>query len=104
MSETPQRRSRKRKFAVWIIRVIYAVVIMAMIDSWSFFNFRHGVFCFATEKMSDGGTTISAGPGYTLTFWRRMDGTAYGPEIWFWGAPFVIDAAHRGVQVHWIWS
>lgn len=77
---------------------------MAFVDCWSDFYFRHGVFSVTTAAMKDGGTTMSVGPGYFITFWRRLDGAAYGPEIWFWFSPFVIDAAHHGTGVHWIWS
>jgi len=104
MSENSQRRSWKRRIAVWIIRIVYASVLMATVDSWSGFYYRHGIFSVTLEGMRDGGTTMSVGPGYFMTFWRPMDGRAYGPVVWFWGAPFVVDAAHRGVQVHWIWS
>jgi hypothetical protein len=104
MDENPPQRFRKRKITIWIFRVIYAVILMATIDSWSGFFYGHGVFSITLAEMRDGGTTMSVGPGYCMTFWRRMDGKAYGPVIWFWGAPFIVDAAHRGVQVHWIWS
>lgn len=54
--------------------------------------------------MKDGGTTGSVGFGYFLTFYRRMSGEPYGPEVWFWFTPFVISAAHRHVEVRWVWA
>ena len=53
--------------------------------------------------LKDGGTTGSVGFGYVLTYYRQMDGRAYGPEVWFWFAPFVISAAHWHVEVRWLW-
>jgi hypothetical protein len=55
-------------------------------------------------QMRDGGSTGSVGFGYFLTYYRRMDGQAYGPEVWFWFTPFVISAAHRHIEVRWIWK
>ena len=104
MSDKPQRPSRRRKIFVWIIRGMYISVLMASIDCYSGWFYGHGVFSMTLAGMRDGGTTMSVGPGYCMTFWRRMDGDAVGPEIWFWFTPFIVDAAHRGVQIHWIWS
>lgn len=86
------------------MRAILVSIFMAMLDCWSNVHYSHSVFRFTEAKLSDGGTTLSAGPGYTLVFWRRMDGSAYGPEIWFWFTPFRLDAAHRGIQIHWVWN
>jgi hypothetical protein len=83
---------------------MYISVLMASIDCYTGFHYGHGVFSVTLAGMRDGGTTMSVGPGYGMYFWRRMDGAAYGPEIWFWFTPFIIDAAHRGVQIHWVWS
>jgi hypothetical protein len=103
MSEQPQRRYWKRKIFVWIIRAVYISVLMAMIDSWSGYSDGHGVFSMTTGGLKDGGTTMSIGPDYSIIFWRSMDGSAYGPEVWFWFTPFIVDAAHRGLRVHLLW-
>ena len=104
LSRSPRRRSLKRKIFVWIIRAVYISVLMATIDSCTGYYYGHPIFSMTMAGMSDGGTTMTIGPGYFLTFWRRMDGAAYGPEIWFWFTPFIVDAAHHGLQVHWLWS
>ncbi len=83
---------------------MYISVLMATIDSFTGYYYGHGVFSITMEGIKDGGTTISLGPGYFMTFWRRMDGTAYGPEVWFWFTPFKVDAAHRHVSVRWVWQ
>jgi len=77
---------------------------MAIVDCGSGLYYRHGVFSVTTAKWRDGGTTASVGPGYCILYWRVMGGGGDGPEVWFWFTPFVIDTAHRGVQIYWIWS
>ena len=98
------RRPLKQRIVVWLVRAAYISVLLAAIDSWSAHCFRHGVVSVTMGGLKDGGTRMSVGPGYFMTFWRRMDGKAYGPEIWFWFTPFVIDAAHGGIRVRWIWT
>jgi len=68
MIDNPPPRPRRRKIVTWIIRVVYAVVLMATIDSWSGFYYRHGVFSITLAKIRDGGTTASVGLGYCMTF------------------------------------
>ena len=83
---------------------MYISVLMAAIDSWSGYYYGHPIFSKTVSGWKDGGTTMTIGLGYGMRFWRRMDGSAYGPVIWFWFTPFIIDASHRGIQVHWLWS
>jgi hypothetical protein len=99
---SPRRRPLKQAVCVWIVRAVYISVLMAAIDCCSGYYFRHGVFSMTWYGLKDGGTTMSVGPGYCMTFWRRMDGEAYGPEIWFWFTPFRVDMAHRNFQIHWL--
>jgi hypothetical protein len=101
-SEKPRRMSLKKRFAVWITRAVYVSVIMAVLDGWSGHYFGRGVFSVTTGGLKDGGTTTSIGPGYCMVYWRSMDGSAYGPEIWFWFAPIVVDAAHGGLKLRWL--
>lgn len=67
-------------------------------------EYRRTFFSTDAWMMRDGGSTGHNGFLYTLVFWRRMDGAAYGPEVWFWFTPFVIDAAHKGVRIRLLWQ
>ena len=49
--------------------------------------------------MRDGGSTGHTGFLYSIVFWRSMSGSPYGPEIWFWFTPFVLDAAHGRTRI-----
>ena len=56
--------------------------------------------------MTGNGDAIYYGFGYVLVNYAdtyRDGGRTLGPELWFCFTPFVIDAAHRGISVHWIW-
>jgi hypothetical protein len=103
MSEKPQRQSRKRNIFAWIIRAIYVSLLMGFIDCYSDCYLGHGAV--SVPVWEDRGKPASygyVGFGYCLSCFHRD--TLDGPVIWFWFTPFVIDAAHRGIQVHWIWS
>jgi hypothetical protein len=104
MSDKPKIKFSKRKILIWIVRIIYISVLMAAIDSWTGYRYGHPIFSMTVAGWRDGGTTMTIGPGYGIRFWRPMDGSAYGPVIWFYFTPFVIDAAHRGITIHWLWS
>ena len=89
---------------MWIIRAICLSLLLAMIDCWSG-DFLGGTLCSVPlYKLRDGGTTGSVGFGYSLTYYRQMDGRADGPKVWFWFTPIVIDAAHHGIKVRWLWK
>lgn len=104
MNSVEPRPSRRKRVATRVLGAVLLSVILATSDMWTGLKYRRTFFSTNSWKMKDGGSTGHTGFLYSLVFWRRMDGSAYGPEVWFWFTPFVIDAAHRGVQIHWIWS
>jgi hypothetical protein len=75
-----------------------------MIDCWAGYFLNSTVCSIPIWAMKDGGSTGSVGFGYYLTYYRKMDGRAYGPEVWFWFTPVVISAAHQNVEVRWLWT
>jgi hypothetical protein len=75
-----------------------------MCDTWTALEYRRTFFSTNSWKMRDGGSTGHTGFLYSLVYWRRMDGTAYGPEVWFWFTPFVLDAAHKNPRVRLLWQ
>jgi hypothetical protein len=89
--------------ARWALWAVCASVVLAGCDIWTAQRFRRTWLSVTTWKMKDGGSTGHVGFLYTMVFWRSMDGE-YGPELWFWFSPLVIDAAHGGVTVRWVWA
>ena len=94
----------KRKIPGWIARLVGLSLLLAMIDCSAGYFLGTTVCSIPIWKMKDGGTTSSVGFGYFLTYYRRMDAKANGPEVWFWFTPFVISAAHRHVELRWLWK
>ncbi len=87
----------------WLFRGVFLSVIFAMCDSWWASEHLNTLFSTTTWATRDGGTRGYVGLGYCLTYYRSLSGER-GPAVWFWFTPFVIDTAHRGVQVRWLWS
>lgn len=88
----------------WIARVFCLSVILAMCDSWTATEYRRTFFSTNSWKLKDGGSTGHNGFRYSLVYWRSMDGTAYGPEVWFWFTPLVVDAAHKNMRIRLLWQ
>jgi hypothetical protein len=89
-----------------MIRALYISVIFAMCDLCSLSWNDNSVFSHAPFQTGNG-DAIYTGFGYTLVNYRDVyfdDGRTYGPEVWFWFTPVVIDIAHGGIQVHWLWD
>ena len=101
-------KSRKQlfgKITKWGFRVVYISVILAMCDFWSASTARRDtVFSKCEFRITDGGSAEYVGFGYTMSYLRKMDGSAYGPVLHFWFTPFLIDAAHGKVKMHWLWE
>jgi hypothetical protein len=87
----------------WIGLALAISVALALCDIWSASQFRRTIFSTTSWKMKDGGSTGHNGFLYSLTFWRSLDG-AYGPEIWFWFTPVVIDASGARVRIRLFWA
>jgi len=96
--------SRRKRILAWIVRAVCLSVILATCDMWTAMEYRCTFFSTNSWKMRDGGSTGHTGFLYSLVFWRRMDGAAYGPEVWFWFSPFVLDAAHKHMRVRLLWQ
>ncbi len=92
------------KILPWVFRVMYISVIFALCDCWWATTYRGTMFSRAQWKMKDGGTTGYMGFGYDLTYFRRIGGSHYGPQVWFWFTPFIIDLGHKHAQICWIWK
>ena len=105
-SKPHQGRFRKRRILVWMVRAMYISVILAICDVWTAGTKRDfTLFSKNTWEMSDGGTKGYIGFGYSMIYFRRLGGEPFGPVIWFWFTPVVVDATgHRGIQVRWLWS
>lgn len=98
-----KRCIRLGKLLPWLLRGVCLSVIFAMCDSWWATGHTNTLFSATTWATRDGGTRGYVGFGYCLTYYRSLSGER-GPAVWFWYTPFVIDTAHRGVQVRWLWS
>jgi len=99
------RKQRFGKMAKWGFRVVYIFVILAICDFWSASTARRDTLFSKCEfRITDGGSAEYVGFGYTMSYLRKMDGSAYGPVLHFWFAPFLIDAAHGKVKMHWLWE
>jgi hypothetical protein len=106
MSDKPQ--SRRRKILVWIVRVICISLVFGMSDvcSLSFGSQSRPIFSMSWFRTgnSDAGYI---GFGYLLFNHGsiyRDGGRTLGPEIWYWFTPVVIDFAHDGIEIHWLWK
>jgi hypothetical protein len=93
----------RERLVGWIILAMCLSVILAACDVWSAMRFRRTIFSTTSWKMKDGGSTGHNGFLYSFAFWRSLDG-AYGPEIWFWFTPIVIDASNANVKVRFVWN
>ena len=98
-----KRCIRLGKVLPWLLRGVCLSVIFAMCDSWWATEHTNTLFSVTTWATRDGGTRGYVGFGYCLTYYRSLSGER-GPAVWFWFTPFVIDTAHRKLQVRWLWS
>lgn len=99
-----KRHLRFGKILPWVFRVMYISIIFALCDSWWATTHRGTIFSRTEWKMKDGGTKGYIGFGYQLTYFRRIGGSHYGPEVWFWFTPFVVDLGHKHAQLCWVWN
>lgn len=93
-----------RHWLPWVARAIYVSIILALCDCWMASTERRVTpFSKGTWAMSDGGTRGSVGFGYALTYHRQMGGE-YGPEVWFWFAPFTVRCTTEHTGLRWLWQ
>jgi hypothetical protein len=96
-----------RQLLVRMVRIMYVSVILAMYDLCTLsVGGSSTVFSIPTSRTGNG-DAIFIGFGYILLNHEdiyRDRAKTFGPEIWFWFTPVIVDAAHGGVQVHWLWS
>jgi hypothetical protein len=100
-----QRRNLQHQFSkvlLWMFRVVYVSVMLAMIDCWSAASRHTTLFSTCTFAIRSG-TRGYLGFGYDLTYYRSMDGP-YGPVIQFWFTPIAVDMRHHHRLIHWAWS
>jgi hypothetical protein len=53
------------------------------------------------------GDRFYTGFGYSLVDLEdayRDGGHSIGPVVWFWYTPFMIDGAHGGIKIDWLWK
>src|ERR1035437_126713 len=95
---------RLKKIARWLIYTLCASLMLGAIDCWiAGTNYRDTVFSKTIWMLKDGGTTESVGLGYSITYYRKMQGE-HGPEIWYWFLPFTVYHTTERSGVRWIFS
>jgi len=124
MKDHSKKKSRIRRIFIWYVKITCILVVMATIDVGGEHFLRHPIFSWPAGAMCDGGTTMSTGPGYAITYWRRLDHSAYGPCVFFLLPPCgidvsryssagvmrvgilpcVFDVSRHGVQAYWFLS
>ena len=97
-------RPLRQRILVWLVRALYVSVVFAMCDLWSATTRRDTLFSRCMFEIPDGGSAEYVGFGYSISYLRSMDGSAFGPVVHFWFTPFLIDAAHGDVKVRWLWE
>ena|SRR5208283_718204 len=95
---------RLKPWLPWVVRIMYVSIILAICDSWIAGTDRRApLFSHTTWGMSDGGTRVSVGFGYSLTYHRTMGGE-HGPEVWFWFSPFTVRYTSQHIGLRWVWQ
>jgi hypothetical protein len=86
----------------WVLCALCISLVLGAIDCWlSGTSFRNTFFSITTSKLRDGGTTSHVGLGYSLVYYRKMNGER-GPEIWYWFLPFSIYQTSERTGVRWL--
>jgi hypothetical protein len=95
---------RLKKILLWLLCAMCISILLGMVDCWlAGTKFRNTLFSRAMWKMLDGSTTGYLGFGYTLIYYRKLDGEQ-GPEIWYWFAPCAFYHTTERTGVRWLFS
>jgi hypothetical protein len=79
-------------------------IILGIVDCWiAGTSHRDTLFSKSVWKLSDGGTSGYIGLGYSLTYYRKMDGEQ-GSEIWYWFTPFTVYHTTQRTGIRWLFA
>ena len=95
---------RLKKILLWVFFAACISIFLGITDCWVAGTARRDtLFSKTVWAVSDGGTRGYVGFGYSLTYYRKMEGE-HGPEIWFWFTPFTIYWTSEGKGIRWLFE
>ena len=87
---------------MWLFYAMCISTILGIVDCWvAGTAYRNTLFSLPMWKLRDGGTTGYIGFGYSLTYFRKIDGE-HGPEISYWFIPFSVYHTTERTGVRWV--
>lgn len=95
---------RLKKILLWLFYAMCISTILGIVDCWvAGTAYRNTLFSLSMWKLRDGGTTGYIGFGYSLTYYRKIDGE-HGPDISYWFAPFSVYHTSERTGVRWLFA